>query len=263
MLQNVDPALVKFPLMSIFEATEAINTPFSTILATSFVVLEQAQAVTDMINTMNSINLFLHFQEIEPRMKTKYLIKALSQAADPGNSMLTALRGLVANSRANRAGGGYEHAEILEPAELQAQNAIIELLDNFRQATIANAATIGQGVVGGVDKSAFDAETQQKKDAVLILSRLCLKGRGPGNFNPNMGILDLEGGQWMRSQDSKGRVYLIAEKIQNIAIAMQTGPAEYQEAVRKMIKWVTLSFPNSVPLLRTDFTNQNVASVCS
>ena len=104
--------------MSIFEANEAINTPFSAILATSFVVLEQAQAVTDMINTMNSINMYIHFQEIEPRMKTKYLIKALSQAAaveqaaqaqgqqplaNPGPGMITALRGLVANSRANRA----------------------------------------------------------------------------------------------------------------------------------------------------------------
>ena len=39
-----------------------------------------------------------------------------------------------------------------------------------------------------------------------------------------------------------------------------TGAAEYQEAVRKMIKWVTLSFPNSVPLsLELTLQNENVA----
>ena len=73
-------------------------------------------------------------------------------------------------------------------------------------------------------------------------------------------MLDLEGGQWMRAQNSPGRVFIIAQKIQQIIIAMGAGAAEYQEAVRKMIKWVTLSFPNSVPLpLELTFTNQNVA----
>ena len=53
-------------------------------------------------------------------------------------------------------------------------------------------ANLGQSVVGGVNKANFGAESQQKKDAVLILSRLCLKGTRTRKLrSANLPILDL------------------------------------------------------------------------
>jgi len=219
----------ELPLLDIFTAADDINTPFVGLLRTSFIIHNAEARVSGLLAVQDAIKQNTGYFEIPTRIKLK-LNEAMLEAVQQGEP-ITVLQGYITNSRANLRQGGYIPAEIYKDRRLsvatEIQDKLTQIHNNRGNLGLPN--TIGYPAVNA---------SQQQKDVVLYLQRWCNQGKG----------VDV-------------RAELMDAKLQSILDALTASNAnEYNERVRKLIKYITLSSPNSVPMTKEQFSEQIVKS---
>lgn len=219
----------ELPLLDIFTAADDINTPFVGLLRTSFMIHNAEAKVSGLLAVQHAIKQNMDYFEIPTRIKLK-LNEAMLEAVQTEDS-IAVLQGYITNSRANLRQGGYIPAEIYKDRRLSVATEIQDKLTQIHN----NRGNLG--LPNTIGYPAVNASLQQK-DVVLYLQRWCNQGKG---VNVRAEIMDA--------------------KLQSILDALTDGNAnDYNERVRKLIKYITLSSPNSVPMTKEQFSEQIVKS---
>ena len=230
---------IDMPFMDIFTLADDFNTPFVGILRTSFVLDAAKQKSDGIIAVENALKKNMDYHEIPTRIKLK-LNEAMLQASETTEGQIHALEGYISNSRANLAEGGYIPADIYKEPGLDIAVTMKHSLSQIRrqsQRIGALPATVGfpthQEIAGGT------AVTQPQQDVILYLQRWCNQGRGVAARGPLMV-------QKLRE---------LEDHLKNIADGNGVigNTSSYNEKVRKLIKYITISIPNNMPMRRAEF----------
>ena len=247
---------VDVPFLDIFTLADNFNTPFTSVLQTSFMLNEAQAKAEGILEIQKALQTNMDYHEIPTRIKLK-LNEAMLQATDVhGNPLnlsgeIHALQDYVVNSRTNLAQGGYVPADIYKDPTLVGGPLHIAL-HHIRRLALQSAggirpiglstipATIGFPMQQGVPHN----PTAIQNDVVLYLQRWCNQGLGVGS----------------RLEIMTARLMAIEDDLRALAAGnnVPVRTASYNEKVRKLIKNITLSIPNTVPLTRAEFAAAKV-----